>query len=92
MMPINLVYSMPATTLGSVNTSDAVAHGTPHAHLYACTHIAASLSSSLSVHGTSAAEYLNAPTPMLPESHLIALVLLPEIGQKVTDRPQTRLG
>jgi hypothetical protein len=28
---------MPATTLGSVNTSDAVVHGKPQAHLYACT-------------------------------------------------------
>ena len=178
---------MPATTPFSVNTSDAVVHGKPHAHLYACTHVASSLSSSLSVHGTSGAEYLNAPTPMLvksfmacsgvrglgrsrsrassvfrkilsfvsdishvgvphtprylhdiegarkvtccpmytnvsrncrwpapslsmtmahvfflltltrtrartPESHLIALVLLPEIAQKATNRPQTRLG
>jgi hypothetical protein len=65
MTPIGLGYSMPATMLGSVNTSDAVVHGKPHAHLYACNHIASSLSSSLSVHGTSAAEYLKAPTQML---------------------------
>jgi hypothetical protein len=57
-----LKYSMPD---GRVNTSDDVVLGRPHAHSYAWTHTASSRSSSLSVHGTSAAEYLNAPTPML---------------------------
>jgi hypothetical protein len=40
--------------------SDAVVHVRPHAHLYAWTHTASSLTSSVSVHGTSAAEYLQA--------------------------------
>ena len=53
---------MPA---GRIKTSDAVVLGRPHAHLYAWIHTASSLSSSFSVHGTNAAEYLNAPTPML---------------------------
>jgi hypothetical protein len=60
--PIGRRYSMPA---GRVNTSDAVVLGRPHAHLNAWTHTASSRSSSFSVHGTNAAEYLNAPTPIL---------------------------
>ena len=55
-------YSMPA---GRVNTSDAVVLGRSHAHLYAWTHTASNRSSSFVVHGANAAEYLNAPTPIL---------------------------
>ena len=69
MTPTGLGYSIPAVVLGRVNTSDAVDHGRPHAHLYAWTHMVSSCSNSFCVHGTRAAEYRNAPTYAREEFH-----------------------